>query len=300
MELSSVPMKPRRRAPIWLMGMTMIPFGMLGGLVLVTVPQLLAARHVPEGEIAALTALAASPLFWTFVISAVLDVRFTRRTYAVAGVIVTAVLTPLALMNLDHLALLGGVLMLAYLASGMMANTPGGWFSTVIPHEAESRMGAWMTVGNIGGGGLFIVVAIAVAFAGYLSAFFPTMGAHPLFGALTAVAAVWVVAVVNIVGSRQAGTLQGVTTSLKLLPLLVLALFGLFTSIRICWHRARTLVRRDTRSTSAWRRPCSPSSVWSAPRFRPGTSATRKRPFRVRRCSAPRSRPSCISRASRP
>lgn len=158
-------MKPRRRAPIWLMGMTMLPFGMLGGLVLVTVPQLLAARHVPEGEIAALTALAASPLFWAFVISPILDVRFTRRTYAVVGAIVAAVLTPVALLNLDHPALLSGMLMLAYLASALMQNAVGGWFSTVIPHDCESRLSAWMTVANIGGGGLFIMVAIAMIHA---------------------------------------------------------------------------------------------------------------------------------------
>ncbi len=54
------------------------------------------------------------------------------------------------------------------------------------------------------------------------------MGAHPLFGALIALAGVWVVAVVNILGVRRAGTLQVVTTILKLLPLLALALFGLF------------------------------------------------------------------------
>ena len=46
-------MKPRTRAPIWLMGMTMLPFGMVTGLILFTVPQLLAARHVPEAEIEA-------------------------------------------------------------------------------------------------------------------------------------------------------------------------------------------------------------------------------------------------------
>src|SRR6185437_15944075 len=161
----SNPMTPRWRAPVWLMRMTMLPFGMLGGLVLVTVPQLLAARHVPEGEIAALTALAASPLFWAFVISPVLDVRFTRRTYAVAGVITVAVLTPVALLNLDHPALLNGVLMLAYLASALMANALGGWLSTVIPNDSQNRLSAWMTVANVGGGGLFIMVAIAMIHA---------------------------------------------------------------------------------------------------------------------------------------
>lgn len=67
---------------------------------------------------------------------------------------------------------------------------------------------------------------IAVAFASYMSAFIPALGAHPLYGALTAMAAVWVLIAVNISGIRSAGTLQVVTTTLKILPLLALALFG--------------------------------------------------------------------------
>ncbi|HKV66085.1 MAG TPA: amino acid permease [Rhodanobacteraceae bacterium] len=67
---------------------------------------------------------------------------------------------------------------------------------------------------------------IAVAFASYMSAFIPALGAHPFYGALTAMAAVWVLIAVNIAGIRSAGTLQVVTTILKILPLLALALFG--------------------------------------------------------------------------
>jgi basic amino acid/polyamine antiporter, APA family len=81
---------------------------------------------------------------------------------------------------------------------------------------------AWMYwVALVGGN-----AAIAVAFASYLSAFLPALGAHPLLGALAALAAIWVLAVVNITGIRSAGTVQVVTTILKVLPLLALALFG--------------------------------------------------------------------------
>jgi APA family basic amino acid/polyamine antiporter len=59
-----------------------------------------------------------------------------------------------------------------------------------------------------------------------MSAFIPALGAHPFYGALTAMAAVWVLIAVNIAGIRSAGTLQVVTTVLKILPLLALALFG--------------------------------------------------------------------------
>jgi APA family basic amino acid/polyamine antiporter len=67
---------------------------------------------------------------------------------------------------------------------------------------------------------------IAVAFASYMSAFVPTLGTHPLYGALTAMAAVWVLIAVNIAGIRSAGAMQVTTTALKILPLLAVALFG--------------------------------------------------------------------------
>ena len=81
---------------------------------------------------------------------------------------------------------------------------------------------AWMYwVALVGGN-----AAIAVAFASYLSVFFPALGAHALFGAMAALAAIWLVTTINIAGIRSAGVVQVLTTCLKLLPLLALALFG--------------------------------------------------------------------------
>lgn len=81
---------------------------------------------------------------------------------------------------------------------------------------------AWMYWLSLVGG----LAAIAVAFASYMSALVPALGANPLYGALTALAAIWVLTAVNIAGIRSAGVLQVLTTILKLLPLLALALFG--------------------------------------------------------------------------
>lgn len=69
--------------------------------------------------------------------------------------------------------------------------------------------------------------AIAVAFASYLSALVPAIGAEPLFGALAALAVIWGLTLVNIAGVRTAGAVQAWTTVLKVLPLLALAVFGL-------------------------------------------------------------------------
>ncbi|MGB6485712.1 MAG: MFS transporter [Steroidobacteraceae bacterium] len=153
-------MKPRWRAPIWLMGMTMLPFGMLSGLDVITLPQLLAARHVPEGEIALLSTLAFSPLFWGFLVCPILDVRLTRRSYAAALTVISAALTPVALLSMDNAVRLGLLLVVANLATAMMQNALGGWFSTLIAREDEGRLSAWMMVGNLGSFGLIAPLAI--------------------------------------------------------------------------------------------------------------------------------------------
>lgn len=81
---------------------------------------------------------------------------------------------------------------------------------------------AWMYWVSLVGGN----AAIAVGFASYFSALVPVLGTNPLYGALVALAAIWLLAIVNIAGVRSAGMLQVVTTVLKVLPLLVLAIFG--------------------------------------------------------------------------
>ncbi|MGH8282220.1 MAG: amino acid permease [Gammaproteobacteria bacterium] len=70
--------------------------------------------------------------------------------------------------------------------------------------------------------------AIAVAFASYLTVFFPVLGKVPLFGGLAAIAAVWVLTALNIWRVRAAGSLQLITVILKLAPLLALVVFGFF------------------------------------------------------------------------
>jgi PAT family beta-lactamase induction signal transducer AmpG len=47
--------------PVASLGLANLPFGLYGGLALITMPQLLAARHVPEPRIAAITAAAMIP-----------------------------------------------------------------------------------------------------------------------------------------------------------------------------------------------------------------------------------------------
>ncbi len=70
--------------------------------------------------------------------------------------------------------------------------------------------------------------AIAIAVVSNLSLLFPAIGATPGLPAIIAVACVWVLTLVNIVGVRAAGRVQEITTVLKILPLVALILLALW------------------------------------------------------------------------
>lgn len=69
--------------------------------------------------------------------------------------------------------------------------------------------------------------ALAVAFVGYLDPFIPSIVRTPASAALLAIATVWFLTLVNARGVVAAGRVQVVTTTLKLLPLAVVAIVGL-------------------------------------------------------------------------
>jgi len=68
--------------------------------------------------------------------------------------------------------------------------------------------------------------AIAVAMVGYLGELVPAATASPANAAGTAIGAIVLLTGVNVAGVRNAGGVQLVTTVLKLLPLVAIALFG--------------------------------------------------------------------------
>ena len=70
--------------------------------------------------------------------------------------------------------------------------------------------------------------ALAVAGVGYLDPFFPTLVRTPALAASLAIAMVWILTLVNIAGVRRAGQVQVVTTVLKVMPLALVGVGGLF------------------------------------------------------------------------
>ncbi|WP_170406113.1 amino acid permease [Ruegeria arenilitoris] len=70
--------------------------------------------------------------------------------------------------------------------------------------------------------------AVAVALVGYLGFLFPIIVEVPMYGLATALVAIWSLTLINIRGVEGAGAVQVVTTVLKLAPLLLIGMLGIF------------------------------------------------------------------------
>jgi MFS transporter, PAT family, beta-lactamase induction signal transducer AmpG len=147
-------MPSRHRVPVWLVGLTNLSYGLYGGVVAFAVPQLLGNRHVPESSIAGLTAVAFSPGFWAFLVSPILDVRFSRRWYATVLAVIASLSLVVAFMRLEHIGLLEVVLTAGFAAAYLYQSAVGGWLSAITTPEEEKTVSVWMTIGNVGGFGL--------------------------------------------------------------------------------------------------------------------------------------------------
>jgi MFS transporter, PAT family, beta-lactamase induction signal transducer AmpG len=147
----------RRLPPIWILGMAGLSFGFVGGYVAFALPQALAARHVPEPAIATASAIALSPSFYAFLLSPMLDVWWSRRTYALLLWTLAAILTAASTLLLGHLQALEIVAALGFAANQLASAALGGWLSTVCGRDQENSLSAWLTVSNIAGFGLFAI-----------------------------------------------------------------------------------------------------------------------------------------------
>src|SRR5215471_7637223 len=113
------------------MGLSNTTLGCSTGIIFFVMPQLMAARHVPELKIAAITAVASSAFFWSVFFAPILDVRFSRRWYATI------------------LAALSGIA-----AAILSSSALGGWLSNITPKEHKNPLSKWLNIALFSGTGL--------------------------------------------------------------------------------------------------------------------------------------------------
>ena len=139
--------------------MTNAVFGLTGGFCAVIIPDLLAAHGLPPGQIASIAAAILSPGFWAFMIAPMLDVRLSRRTYALILGLITAIAIGVTVTIADRPLLIEAIMVPGFLAASLYQGAVGGWMGTLIPKHQDGELGIWFTVSNIGAGGLMMVLS---------------------------------------------------------------------------------------------------------------------------------------------
>jgi len=151
------------------MGLSNATFGLVGGFIVLPLPQMLAAEGLSEARIAAVSAACLSPGFWVFLLGPLLDLYFSRRFYASVSAALSGVGLAVAVALHRHLLVFEIALMTSYAAAVLSSNALGGWLGAILAEVAETehddpnheaaRLSAWTQVGSFLGGGAMAVLA---------------------------------------------------------------------------------------------------------------------------------------------
>jgi PAT family beta-lactamase induction signal transducer AmpG len=152
----------RRQLPPWAMGLAIAPLGFYYGFISAAMPILLAAHGVSVEKISEVSAIAFSPTFWAFLLCPILDVRFTKRTYALFFAGVAAVFLGVATLLTANLVAFTAVLTAGCTAAVMFGNTHQGWMPDVIEDKHYSHVGATTNVANLGAAGVFATLTVVL------------------------------------------------------------------------------------------------------------------------------------------
>ena len=138
-------MNSPRLPPAWVIGMVALPFGLVAGFMITALPFLLTNSGVSLDRIAGVSAVVMSPTFWAFLVTPLVDVGLTRRTWALltAPVSACAVATALWTLSPAHLGSFTGLLLVAELAIVLYSSATGGWQACFLPDEMRGKVAGW-------------------------------------------------------------------------------------------------------------------------------------------------------------
>lgn len=141
----------------WRYGLLILPFGVSGGFLTVTLAWLLNAAGVAPTEVAALIALAYIPHTWKFFWAPVVDLAWRRKAWYAAGALACAAGT-WALGSLPPTAASLPWLGAIVLAMNVGATLVGMAVESLMAHgtsdETKGRAAGWFQAGNLGGLGV--------------------------------------------------------------------------------------------------------------------------------------------------
>ncbi len=144
---------------VWILALPWLTWGMIGGFVIVTLPQMLVAQGIPGDRAAISIGIIISPLIWNFVLAPLLDVRFRRRTYALVFAGLAVIATAVTVIQHAVLVEVEAVMLVAFFSLCMFQSAIGGWIGSLIEQGHDGRLGAWCAIFGSGGNGVGILIS---------------------------------------------------------------------------------------------------------------------------------------------
>ncbi len=151
-----------RRLPVWAIGLANMPTGFVYGFISTAMGILLAARGVPVAKVGAISGIAFSPSFWAFLLSPVLDVRYTKRTYGFVLAGLAAGLLGISVLLVEHLAWFTAALTAGCCCIALYSSAVGGWIVNILSDAEYDGVSGWLNVANLGAAGVFGAVSVVL------------------------------------------------------------------------------------------------------------------------------------------
>jgi PAT family beta-lactamase induction signal transducer AmpG len=155
----------RRGAPVWVLGVSYLPFGLFSGFPLVAMPFLLTARGMSLDHVAAITAVLLIPTFTSFLLCPLVDCGLQRRSWALLWSISTAVCAAGGVLLLDraaagHAAMFTVLVTAGAMAAQLYSSAMGGMTPNLIAEKDTAAAAMWLNIANLGGIGVGGEIAI--------------------------------------------------------------------------------------------------------------------------------------------
>jgi PAT family beta-lactamase induction signal transducer AmpG len=147
------------------MGLAVAPLGFYFGFISTAMPILLRAKGVPLGKISEISGYGFSPSFWAFLLCPILDVRFSKRTYALIFAVIAAICLGACTLLTGNLLAFTVVLTLGCASAVIFGNAHGGWMPDVIRDEHYSAVGGTSNIANLGAAGVFAWLTVGLMHA---------------------------------------------------------------------------------------------------------------------------------------
>ena len=132
----------------------MLPYGISGGFITVTLPFILVHQGFSVAGAAVITALGVSANIWRFLWSPLADLTLSLHKWYLIGTAFCA-LTLLLLcfisLNPDSKGILSVTVFLTQVAATCVALPVGGLMAQTVSNEYKGRAGGWNQAGNLGG-----------------------------------------------------------------------------------------------------------------------------------------------------